>query len=340
MERLPLSHLFRSDVWLARGQSIPLLDDLNGKVLWFPLRHRVRALIFVCQQWHAISCRGTGAKTQVLILSTLMGLMAGKMRETACHWKCNALCWVTSCAGAGSTTAMAFRRERRSVSNSGQEVVTVGILFGCRNTSCSLALKNTKKLQPWLWKDTAPKWCFYFLSLIICFTDCCKSNVMARCSSALSYKPFVNCHEQFAPKNTSQRYIALSFTLMDSCEANRGEAKSSHASCPAFVYFPNISWVHRSASLMCMSENIKGTNRLFKWQWKMAPKALCTSTALHRSHKYLYNPLEPSFCFTEVELKKKKFLQNLLWGSTSFHSRKKNTPWSLDFNIQLTDIQC
>lgn len=155
MERLPLSHLFRSDVWLARGQSIPLLDDLNGKVLWFPLRHRVRALIFVCQQWHAISCRGTGAKTQVLILSTLMGLMAGKMRETACHWKCNALCWVTSCAGAGSTTAIAFRWERRSVSNSGQEVVTVGILFGCRNMSCSLALKNTKKLQPWLWKDSS-----------------------------------------------------------------------------------------------------------------------------------------------------------------------------------------
>lgn len=41
-----------------------------------------------------------------------------------------------------------------------------------------------------------------------------------------------------------------------------------------------------------------------------------------------------------VEKKCCFLLQNLLWGSTSFQSRKKNTPWSLDFNIQLTDIQC
>ena len=55
-----------------------------------------QALIFVCQQWHAISCRGTGAKTQVLILSTLMALMVWRMRESACHWKCNALYGTTS----------------------------------------------------------------------------------------------------------------------------------------------------------------------------------------------------------------------------------------------------
>lgn len=55
-----------------------------------------QALIFVCQQWHAISSRGTGAKTQVLILSTLMALMVWRMRETACHWKCNALYGTTS----------------------------------------------------------------------------------------------------------------------------------------------------------------------------------------------------------------------------------------------------
>lgn len=179
MERLPLSHLFRSDVWLARGQSIPLLDDLNGKVLWFPLRHRVRALIFVCQQWHAISCRGTGAKTQVLILSTLMGLMADKMKETACHWKCNTLCWVTYCAGEASTPAIVFTgRDALCLWQwSRQGVVTVRVLFWCQNIGCSLALENTDKLQPWLWKDSS-KMMFLFV-LIIFFTDCCKNNVMA-----------------------------------------------------------------------------------------------------------------------------------------------------------------
>lgn len=156
MERLPLSHLFRSDVWLARGQSIPLLDDLNGKVLWFPLRHRVRALIFVCQQWHAISCRGTGAKTQVLILSTLMGLMEGKMRETACHWKCNTLCWVTSCTGEVSTSAIVFTGWDAPWlwQWSRQGVVTEGISFWWQNISCSLVVENGNQPQPWLWKDS------------------------------------------------------------------------------------------------------------------------------------------------------------------------------------------
>lgn len=160
MERLPLSHLFRSDVWLARGQSIPLLDDLNGKVLWFPLRHSVRALIFVCQQWHAISCRGTGAKTQVLILSTLMGLMAGKMRETACQWKCDALCWVTACARAGSTMASAFRWERRSVSN--KESSRSGFYWGVRTWLVLLCWKIPKSCRLDFGK-TAPKWCFHLL---------------------------------------------------------------------------------------------------------------------------------------------------------------------------------
>lgn len=96
MELLPLSHLFSSDVWLARGRSIPCWMDLNGTTPRFPLRHRAPALIFVCQQWHAISRRGSGAKTQVLILSALMVLMAGRMSQTACHWKRNALYGMTS----------------------------------------------------------------------------------------------------------------------------------------------------------------------------------------------------------------------------------------------------
>lgn len=73
-----------------------MLDDLNGMALRFPLRYRAPALIFVCQQWHAISSRDAGTKTQVLILSALMVLMARRMSQTACHWKCNAAYGITS----------------------------------------------------------------------------------------------------------------------------------------------------------------------------------------------------------------------------------------------------
>lgn len=81
---------------ISAGRIDTVLDDLNGMALRLPLRHRAPALIFVCQQWHAISSRGTGTKTQVLILSALMVLMARRMSETACHWKCNAAYGMTS----------------------------------------------------------------------------------------------------------------------------------------------------------------------------------------------------------------------------------------------------
>lgn len=67
-----------------------------------------QALIFVCQQWHAISSRGTGAKTQVLILSTLMGLMVWRMRETASYWKCNALCRMACWTSGGNMMFICF----------------------------------------------------------------------------------------------------------------------------------------------------------------------------------------------------------------------------------------
>lgn len=73
-----------------------VLDDLNGTTPWFPLCHKAPALIFVCQQWHAISSSGSGAKTQVSILSALMVLMAQRMSQTACHWKRNAAYGMTS----------------------------------------------------------------------------------------------------------------------------------------------------------------------------------------------------------------------------------------------------
>lgn len=248
MERLPLSHLFRSDVWLARGQSIPLLDDLNGKVLWFPLRHSVRALIFVCQQWHAISCRGTGAKTQVLILSTLMGLMAGKMRETACQWKCNALCWVTAGAGAGAGQRFSLGETLRVK----QRVVAVGIVFGCQNMTCSLVLKNTPKKSCRLdFGKTAPKWCFHLLWLIICFTDGCRNNAVARCSSALAHiLPQTVC-----PKNTSQRYIALCLLLEWILVRQTGEKQSllMPAVPHLFFFFPPTLPVRIALPLQCAS---------------------------------------------------------------------------------------
>lgn len=81
---------------ISAGRIDTVLDDLNGMALRLPLRHRAPALIFVCQQWHAISSRGAGTKTQVLILSALMVLMARRMSETACHWKCNAAYGMTS----------------------------------------------------------------------------------------------------------------------------------------------------------------------------------------------------------------------------------------------------
>lgn len=124
---------------ISTGRINTVLDDLNGKVLWFPLRHRVRALIFVCQQWHAISCRGTGAKTQVLILSTLMALMASKMRGTACHWKCNALYGMTSWTGGGNTMFICFYGGGRSTLNTE--------LSENDSRKDSFTLTNRKKLQ-------------------------------------------------------------------------------------------------------------------------------------------------------------------------------------------------
>lgn len=88
---------------ISAGRIDTVLDDLNGMALRLPLCRRAPSLIFVCQQWHAISSRGTGAKTQVLILSALMVLMARRMSETACLWKCNAASGMTSWNDSGNT---------------------------------------------------------------------------------------------------------------------------------------------------------------------------------------------------------------------------------------------
>lgn len=96
---------------ISAGPIDTVLDDLNGTAPRFPLRHRAPALIFVCQQWHAISSRGAGAKTQVLILSALMVLMARRMSQTACHWKRNAAYGMTSRNDSRNTMFHWFYRE-------------------------------------------------------------------------------------------------------------------------------------------------------------------------------------------------------------------------------------
>lgn len=221
MERLPLSHLFRSDVWLARGQSIPLLDDLNGKVLWFPLRHRVRALIFVCQQWHAISCRGTGAKTQVLILSTLMGLMAGKMSKTACHWKCNTLCWVTSCTGEASSSAIVFTGWDAPCLRQ-WSLRGFFFLFGGKTLVVFLCWKMATS-QSLDFENTAPKWFFHLLELIIFLYRLLE----VQCNDT-QYKPLGNCHDQFGG---TTHHSGVFYFHVSRVANRRPEVFSSRLSC-------------------------------------------------------------------------------------------------------------